>query len=179
MMNLVLIYGPYASGKLTIAMELQKLTGYKFLEKNAVNKPVLEVFPFGSPVFYRITGKIRLDIIKEAASHNVDLISTLVYALGSDDDYIRDIVKTVTHEGGKVKFIRLTCPNDIILKRVSERSRRGKDKVMNPDLVEELLSKSDLSSKIPFVESFEVDSSEYSAKECAEKIKNYLEEGKN
>ena len=34
-MNLVLIYGPFASGKLTIGKELQKLTGYRFLEKNA------------------------------------------------------------------------------------------------------------------------------------------------
>lgn len=176
-MNLVLIYGPYASGKLTIATELQKLTNYKFLEKNAVNKPVLQVFPFGTPVFYRITKKIRLNIIREAASHDVDLISTLVYAQGKDDEYIRDMIKSVTKEGGNVKFIRVTCPSDVLLKRVAERSREGKDKVMDPDLVEQLLSKSDLASKIPFVDTFDVDSSKHPAIECAELIKKYLDSG--
>lgn len=173
-MKLVLIYGPYASGKLTIATALQKLTGYRFLEKNAVNKPVLQVFPFGSPVFYRITKKIRLEIIKEAASHDTDLISTLVYASGKDDDYIREIMDAVKKENGQVKFIRITCPNDLLLKRVSDRSREGKNKVLDPDLVEELLAKSEVSNKIPFVESFEVDSSKYSASEAAEIIKKHI-----
>ena len=68
-MNLVLIYGPFASGKLTIGKELQKLTGYRFLEKNAINKAPLQVFPFGTPVFKRITGRLRLDICREAATH--------------------------------------------------------------------------------------------------------------
>lgn len=173
-MKLVLIYGPYASGKLTIATELQKLTGYKFLEKNAVNKPVLQVFPFGSPVFYRITKKIRLDIIREAALHKIDLISTIVYALGKDDDYIREIVEAVAKENGEVIFIRITCPSDLLLKRVSDRSREGKDKVLDPDFVEELLTKSDVTNEIPFVKSFEVDSSQHSALEAAELIQKYI-----
>lgn len=173
-MKLVLIYGPYASGKLTIATELQKLTGYKFLEKNAVNKPVLQVFPFGSPVFYRITKKIRLEVIKEAASHDVDLISTLVYALGTDDDYIRDISKAVAKANGQVIFVRITCPSDLLLKRASDRSREGKGKVLDPDFVEELLTKSDISNRIPFVESLDIDSSKQSAMEAAEIIMKHI-----
>lgn len=174
-MKLVLIYGPFASGKLTIANELQKLTGYKFLENNVVNKPALQVFPFGTPVFNRISGKLRLDILREAAAHDVDLITSLVYVVGEDDDYIREIVSTVTKEGGEVKFVRITCPENILTERVSDRSRKGKGKLMDPDLMKELLSKSDFSSKIPFVDSFEVDSSKHSAKECAALIKGNLD----
>lgn len=177
-MKLVLIYGPFASGKLTISNELQKLTGYKFLENNVVNKPALQVFPFGTPVFDRIAGNLRLNILKEAASHDVDLITSLVYALGDDDAYIKEIIKTVTDEGGEVKFIRITCPEKILIERVSDRSRRGKSKLMDPDLMKELLLKSDFSSRIPFVDSFDVDSVKHSAKECAQLIKDYLESGK-
>lgn len=174
-MRLVLIYGPFASGKLTIATELQKLTGYKFLENNVVNKPALQVFPFGTPVFSRIAGNLRLEILKEAAAHNVDLINTIVYALGSDDDYIKDIVKVVTENGGEVKFVRVVCPDNVLVERVSDRSRAGKGKLMDPDLMKELLSKSDFSSKIPFVESLDVDSSKYTAKECADQIQKHIE----
>ena len=174
-MKLVLIYGPFASGKLTIALELQKLTGYKFLENNVVNKPPMQVFPFGSRAFNRIAGKLRLDICSEAASHNVDLITSMVYALGDDDDYIREMIKVVTDQGGQVKFVRVKCPQDVLIQRVSERSREGKVKILDPDLMKELLSKSDLSNRIPFVDSFEVDSAKNTPRECAELIKGYID----
>ncbi len=174
-MNLVLIYGPFASGKLTIGKELQKLTGYRFLEKNAINKAPLQVFPFGTPVFKRITGRLRLDICREAATHNVDLITSLVYLAGEDDNYIKELINAVTGEGGKIHFVRVKCAEGVLLKRVSEKSREGKGKILDPDQMKELLYKSDITSKIAFVESFEVDSSKNTAEECALQIMEHLE----
>ncbi len=174
-MNLVLIYGPFASGKLTIGRELQKLTGYKFLENNAVNKPPMQVFPFGTNVFKRISGKIRLDICREAASHKVNLITSLVYLEGEDDDYIRELAKVVGDEGGIVHFIRVKCKEEELLRRVSNKSREGKGKILDPDYIKELLSKGDFTSRITFVENFEIDSSEHSAEECALLIKEHLD----
>lgn len=176
-MNLVLIYGPYASGKLTIAEELRKITGYKFLENNAVNRPALQVFPFGSPVFDRISGSLRLNICREAAEHNVNLITSFVYALGKDDDYIREIIRVTREGGGQVKFVRVACPPNILFMRSIERSRQDKYKIMDPDMIKEMLSKNDLSSPIPFVDSFEVDSSVNSPEENARLIKEYLDSG--
>lgn len=172
-MNLVLIYGPFASGKLTIGLELQKLTGYKFLENNAVNKPPLQVFPFGTPVFKRIAGKLRLDICREAASHNVNLITSLVYVEKDDDDYIRELMEAVSTEGGQVKFVRVKCGDSELVKRVSDKSRKGKGKILDPDYMKELLTKNNITGKIPFVEGFEVDSTEHSAEECATMIQKH------
>lgn len=174
MTNLVIIYGPFASGKLTIGLELQKLTGYRFLENNAVNKPPLQVFPFGTPVFRRIAGKLRMDICREAAAHKVDLITSLVYQVGEDDAYIKELVEAVSGEGGNVSFIHVNCRQDELVKRVSDRSREGKGKILDPDYMKELLSKRDITSRMPFVESFEVDSSDYTAEECALQIKEHL-----
>ncbi len=176
-MNLILLYGPFASGKLTIGKELGKMTGYKFLENNAVNKPPLQVFPFGTPVFKRITNKLRVDICREAAAHNVNLITSMVYAVGEDDDHIRELMEAVTKEGGHVKFVHVNCAHDIMIKRTSDRSREEKGKIIDPDYMKELLSKNDLTSKIPFVESFEIDSSETPAEKIALQIMNYLNSG--
>ncbi len=173
-MNLILLYGPFASGKLTIGKELQKITGYKFLENNAINRPPLQVFPFGTPVFKRLTGKFRLDICKEAAVHNVNLITSLVYLAGEDDDYIRELIEAVTSEGGNIKFVRVKCNEEALLKRVSEKSREGKGKILDPDYMKELLYKNNITNKIPFVESLEVDSTEKTAEECALLIKEHL-----
>ena len=63
----------------------------------------------------------------------------------------------------------------VLLKRVSEKSREGKGKILDPDQMKELLYKSDITSKIAFVESFEVDSSKNTAEECALQIMEHLE----
>ena len=173
-MHLIFIYGPPAAGKLTIAEELRKLTGYKLLENNAINKAVIDVFPIGTRPFDRIVGALRLSIYREAAQHNMDLITTFVYASDMDDGYVKSVIDEVTASGGAVKFVRVTCPTDKLLSRVENKSRMQRGKLMDPDMLKELLSKSDLESRIPFVESLDIDSSKYSPEEAAKLIMGNL-----
>ena len=173
-MHLIFIYGPPAAGKLTIAEELRKITGYKLLENNATNRAVLDVFPFGSKPFNRIVGALRMSIYREAAQHNINLITTFVYASGTDDGYVRSVIEEVTANGGSVKFVRVTCPPDKLLSRVENKSRMQQGKIMDTDVLKELLSKSDLESRIPFVDSLDIDSSKHSPEEAAKLIMGNL-----
>lgn len=173
-MHLIFIYGPPAAGKLTIAEELMKVTGYKLLDNNAANKAALGVFPFGTRPFNRIVGALRLSIYREAAQHNLDLITTFVYASDMDDGYVKSVIDEVTASGGSVKFVRVTCPIDKLLSRVENKSRMQRGKLMDPDMLKELLSKGDLESKIPFVESLDIDSSKHSPEEAARLIVKHL-----
>jgi hypothetical protein len=66
------------------------------------------------------------------------------------------------------------CNEEALLKRVSEKSREGKGKILDPDYMKELLYKNNITNKIPFVESLEVDSTEKTAEECALLIKEHL-----
>ena len=53
-MILVFLYGPVASGKLTIARELAARTGFALFHNHLVVDAVMAVFPFGSESFVRL-----------------------------------------------------------------------------------------------------------------------------
>lgn len=50
-MELVIIFGPPAVGKMTVGHELCKATGFKLFHNHALIEPVLDIFPFGSPPY--------------------------------------------------------------------------------------------------------------------------------
>jgi len=64
-MKLVFIYGPPASGKLTVARELSKLTGFKLFDNHVSIRFVESLFDFGTRPFLRLTGKYRMEMIEK------------------------------------------------------------------------------------------------------------------
>jgi tRNA uridine 5-carbamoylmethylation protein Kti12 len=53
-MELIIIHGPPAAGKLTVANEVAKLTGFKVFHNHLSIDCVKPVFEFGSEAFWRI-----------------------------------------------------------------------------------------------------------------------------
>lgn len=80
-MHLVLIFGPAAVGKMTVGHELAGLTGFKLFHNHMSIEPVLDVFPWGSPSFVRLTSEVRRRVIEEAVvAELTGLIFTYVWA---------------------------------------------------------------------------------------------------
>lgn len=52
-MKVVLLYGPPAAGKLTVAEELEKLTGFKLFHNHLTVNPVHALSEFGSRIHPR------------------------------------------------------------------------------------------------------------------------------
>jgi hypothetical protein len=65
-MHLVLIFGPPAVGKMAVGRALSGLTGYPLFHNHMSIEPVLEIFPWGSPSFNRLTSELRRRVIEEA-----------------------------------------------------------------------------------------------------------------
>ncbi len=166
-MNLIFIYGPPAAGKLTVAEKVQEITGYRILENNLTNVAALALFPFGSPSFGKIVEELRLSLFKEAVSGSVNMIFTFVYALGRDDGFVKKIVDLVESGNGHVYFVRLFCPREVLLGRVSNASRQHRPKITSPDKLQGLLEENNLLSSIPFVESLYLDTSSQGPEESA------------
>ena len=108
-MKLVFIYGPPASGKLTVATELAKLTKFKLFDNHVSIQFVRSIFEFGTRTFSRLTGKYRLEMLEEAAKEGIDVIFTFVYGRGEDDRFVKSVVKMIRSHGGQVCFVRLYC----------------------------------------------------------------------
>ena len=66
-MELVVVFGPIAVGKMTVGREICELTGFKLLHNHMTIEPLLEIFPYGSPPFSRLVSEFRRRILEEAA----------------------------------------------------------------------------------------------------------------
>jgi hypothetical protein len=111
-MQLVLVFGPPAVGKMTVGHELAKLTGFKLLHNHMTVEPVLDIFPFGSEPFNRLVNEFRRRIIEEVADSDLPgLVFTYVWALEDerDRDLVRSYVDVVESRGGEVCFVELVA----------------------------------------------------------------------
>src|SRR5712692_6817289 len=109
-MKLVFIYGPPASGKLTVATELAKLTGFRLFDNHVSIQFVQSIFEFGTKTFWRLIGKYRLEMLEMAAKEGIDTIFTFVYSKGEEDDrFVKQVVQRARSHGGQVRFVRLYC----------------------------------------------------------------------
>ncbi len=173
-MKLIFIYGAPATGKLTVADELAKLTGYKLLHNHLTVDLVGSFFKFGSEQASRLSSKFRLEMFEEAAKANLSgIIFTYVYAKGLDDEFIQKVIDTVNPYNGKVEFVLLKCDKAELLKRVEENSRKDYQKIHQSQKLKELFEKYDMFSPISQQESLIIDNTNLNPHEVAEQIIKY------
>ncbi|MGD8373496.1 MAG: hypothetical protein PVI21_01395 [Candidatus Woesebacteria bacterium] len=125
-MNLIFVYGPPAVGKHTVGLRLSELTGYK-LFYNHLTVPVVKViYDQECPSRSELLKKIRLAVIESAALSGIDLIFTVAYSGGPGDErFVQDIANIVeATPGGRMMYVQLFAPNEVLLQRVAEPSRR-------------------------------------------------------
>ncbi len=132
-MKFLIIFGPPAVGKMTVAKELSLIMGYPYFHNHMSIELGLRYFEWGSPSFKRVDDAIRFTIFEEMAKSDYEgFIFTFAWAvdLESDQQYLRK-VKDIFHEW-EIYHIELECDLD-------ERLRRNK----LPDRLEEKPSKRD------------------------------------
>jgi AAA domain len=109
-MELVVIFGPPAVGKMTVGHELCRLTGYKLFHNHMTVEPVLDIFPFGTPPFERLVDEFRRRIIEEAVHAELDgLVFTFVWGLDLSEDtrMVASYLDIVESRGGRARLVEL------------------------------------------------------------------------
>jgi shikimate kinase len=169
-MRLVFIYGPPAVGKLTVATELARLTGFKLFDNHVSIQFVRSIFEFGTKTFGRLTRKYRLEMLEEAAKEGIDTIFTFVYGRGEDDLFVRNVVRRIRSHGGQVCFVRLYCERKELVKRVKSSRRRRMGKVSSEKILVDLFRRHILDLEIPFRRSLSIDTTNRSPRNVAKSI---------
>jgi tRNA uridine 5-carbamoylmethylation protein Kti12 len=169
-MRLVFIYGPPASGKLTVATELAKLTGFKLFHNHVSIQFVQSIFEFGTKTFSRLTGKYRLEMIEEAAKEGIDTIFTFVYSKGEDDKFVNRVLQKVRSNEGKVCLVRLYCDRKELARRVKSNERRRMGKIGTEKMLSGLFRRYDLDLEIPFHTSLSIDTTNRTPRSAAKSI---------
>ncbi len=109
-MDLVIIFGPAAVGKMTVGHALCARTGFKLFHNHAMIEPMLEIFPFGSPPFARLVAEFRRRVIEEAAGSGLPgLVFTFVWGLNepAEIDTIASFIQIAESHGGRACLVEL------------------------------------------------------------------------
>ena len=129
-MILVCIYGPAASGKLTIAREVGARTGFPVFHNHLVVDMLVPVFGFGTPPFVELRERAWLDVMgRAAAEHLPGLLFTFTPERTVRHRFIGDLNTTVAVAGGQTVFVELTCPEEELERRMENESRAEFGKV--------------------------------------------------
>ena len=119
-MQLVIIFGPPAVGKMTVGFELERLTGMPLFHNHMTIELLLRFFPYGTPPFGRLLNEFRTRIFEEVAASDLPgMIFTYVWALDQPDDraFIDQIAQLFQDRGGEICYAELYSPLDERLKR--------------------------------------------------------------
>jgi tRNA uridine 5-carbamoylmethylation protein Kti12 len=174
-MKLLYIYGPPAAGKLTVAKELSKLTGYKIFHNHLTLDPVEVVLDWGSDRFFDLVNKYRLELMEAAAKEGIPgLIFTYVYGKGCDDSFVKNVIKRIKKHGGEVCFVQLYCSEAELLKRVKNPSRKSTKKIKKVKTLRRMLARYDLLSGVPHKNNLRIDNTKLSAKRAALMIQQHF-----
>ncbi len=172
-MDLVFIYGPPAAGKLTVAMELEKLTGYVVFHNHISDDLALKFFARGTDQYSALSMKVRMDVIEALVRGGVDFIFTSAFIKGYTKEALQlvdGVVKMAEGYGGRVCFVYLTARQAELLRRVDMDSRKGFGKITTHGQLIEHLSSRNEPKEPPITGSLKVDNTEKGPKEVAEEI---------
>jgi len=135
-MKLIIVFGPPAVGKMTVGMELAKLTGLKLFHNHMTIDLVLNFFDWNAPQF-KLSDEFRYRLFEEVASSDLDgLIFTYVWALDVDSDkrYIEKICELFKVNSAAIYFVEPKADLETRLER-NETELRLQQKPSKRDIV--------------------------------------------
>ncbi len=176
-MKLILLYGPPAVGKLTVAQELQKLTGFKLSHNHQVSDLVMSVHERGTPAAADLNHQIRLAVYKAAAADGVKgLISTVNYRYDIKDQIHAAIRDYMNLESVETFAVRLSCAPEVLEQRVASPARVGTNKISSVEKLRAVLASEDLLRALPdeVIPSLHMNTTNLTPYEAAIIIKNHI-----
>lgn len=179
-MKLVFIIGSGAVGKMTVGQELMKITDLRLFHNHMAIEPVLEIFGYYDG---RVVEKIRETIFRAfVASKNNGMIFTYMWDFNcqEDWDYIEHVKEIFAPYGTEFYYVELIAPQCVRLVRNATKNRiinkpskadikASNTRLINEDTNHRLVS---MEGEIPFDNYLRIDSSDLSAQETAQMIKN-------
>lgn len=170
-MTLVVLHGPPASGKLTVARELSRLTKFKVFHNHLTVDMLLPVFDFRTPSFSRLREEIWLSVMSEAARTNVDgIIFTFAPERSVSTGFLSRLANEIESLGGSVCLVELQCHEHDLEKRMINATRKEFGKLQSVELYRELRAQNFFTLPGMPASDLVIDTSHCTAQQSAEAI---------
>lgn len=119
MANLIVVCGPQAVGKMTVAESLRDKLKYNMMMNHDSIEMSDKIFGFGTAAQKEFNALFREKAFELAVKHNVDLIFTYVCAfeVPQEREYLTDLAELFQNAGGEFYFVELSADLETRLKR--------------------------------------------------------------
>ena len=109
MANLIVVSGPQAVGKMTIAEKIKERLGYSLMVNHDSIEVSDKIFGMGTPAQKELNKLIRKGAFDTAIQYDIDMIFTFVTAFDSleDIEYLNNLRKMFEATGGQFYFVEL------------------------------------------------------------------------
>lgn len=119
MANLIVVCGPQAVGKMTVAESLRDKLKYNMMMNHDSIEVSDRIFGFNTPAQREFNSIFREKAFELAVKHNVDLLFTYVAAFEKEEEinYLKTLEHQFTASGGNFYFVELSADLDTRIKR--------------------------------------------------------------
>lgn len=172
-MKLILLYGAPGTGKLTVAKELEKLTGFTLFHNHMILNALSEIFGYDNPIRKKLEKEFRLRIIEEAVKSGTNIIATGVI-MRKNEEFYREMVHIVQENNGETLLVYLTTNIEMLKQRISNESRIVLNKISTIEKLEEWENQYPESfNKLVREEHITCDTTNMNPQEIADRIASY------
>ena len=111
MANLIVVCGPQAVGKMTVAESLRDKLRYNMMMNHDSIELSDRIFGFATPAQKELNEDIRQKVFSLAVKHNVDMIFTYVCAFDEPEEreYLTELKDLFEQSGGQFYFVELSA----------------------------------------------------------------------
>lgn len=119
MANLMVVTGPQAVGKMTVAEKIKDKIGYSLMTNHDSIEVSIKIFDNGSSSQKELNKLIRQNVFDIAVKNNINMIFTFVTAfdMKEDIDYLNKLKDLFESSGGNFYFVELEADVNIRLER--------------------------------------------------------------
>lgn len=176
--TVIILYGPIAVGKLTVANILAKKLGYVVAHNHALNDAVTDIFPRESKEYGKVIQKMRTTFFREIMQTGTDFIVTHCYAHDYvspatgllDPVYVQKQKQRLTRYGARVCVVHLRADPDILIQRVQGESRKQWKKLTDIKKMKQAMREKDWQTSAPVQGQLIIDTTDLKPEKTAEMI---------
>ncbi len=139
-MYVLFIHGPPAAGKYTIGKLLSERLELPLFHNHLVVDAITSLFPFGTEKFVELRASYWQQAFAAAAEAGTSFIFTFNPEATVRPETISDLVQAVETRGGRVVFVELACPEEVVADRLDSPSRREFGKLTDRELFRRLVA---------------------------------------